>query len=175
MTKPVQERELFTIRRSLVAGLAPLDISGLYSGDVQFALVPWRGIALGVALLLVGVVVLPRATSDEAVLYSVCFLLLAIPIGLEALNRRDFVTESAFVRQRGILGRVRWSLALVDIDRVEYLFPRWGRHWNVGDVIIHRLEGRTILRGIKSPAAVAQLILDAKGRNLGMPRASVGV
>jgi hypothetical protein len=175
VTSRARDHELFTIRPSFLGGLAPLDISGLYTWDVQSALVPWRGIALGVALLLVGTVLLPRVTANPAVLFSLWFMLLAIPTGLEVLNRRDVITDVALVRQRGILGRIRHSMALAEIERVEYSFPRWGRYWNVGDVVIHRLEGRTILRGIRNPAAVAQLILDAKARSVGRAGASLGV
>jgi len=91
-------------------------------------------------------------------------------MGLEVMHRRDVVTESALVRQRGILGHVRTRVPLAEISRVEYSFPRWGRFWGVGDVVVFKSDGRLLLRGIRRPAVIAQLILDAKARSLKMSR-----
>ncbi|MCG6964152.1 MAG: PH domain-containing protein [Acidobacteria bacterium] len=170
MTTDSPERELFELRPSLLAALVPVDLAGLYSWDVQFALVPWRGLVLGLALLVVGVITLPNVTGRSEILFPALLVLLAAPMGLEVMHRRDVVTESALVRQRGILGHVRTRVPLAEISRVEYSFPRWGRFWDVGDVVILKSDGRVLLRGIRRPAVIAQLILDAKARSLKMSR-----
>jgi len=166
------ERELFELRPSLLSALVPVDLTGLYSLDVQFALVPWRGLVLGLVLLVAGMVVFPKVTSRAEILIPALLVLLAAPMGLEVVHRRDVVTESAIVRQRGVLGRVRSRVHLAEISRVEYSFPRWGRFWDVGDIVIFKSDGRVLFRGIRRPAAIAQLILDAKARSLRMTEIS---
>jgi membrane protein YdbS with pleckstrin-like domain len=174
---PSPERELFRLRPSLLGGVLPFGwfIGAFYNWDVQVGLIPWRGCGVGVVSLMVGAWVFPRFITNEVVLFSLWFLLLVVPIALEAVNRRDLVTETAVVRQRGILGRIRHSIPLAEIERVEYSFPRWGRRWDVGDVIIRTMRGRTVFLGIKRPAATAQSILGAKARSLGLHGESVDV
>jgi hypothetical protein len=166
MSRNALERELLRIRPSLMA-LAPLDLSGAYGWRVQLELVPWRGLLLGVALLLLGMSVLPRVTTEEMILLPSLAVLVAVPLALEAPYRCDILTETAVVRQRGFFGMSRTVIPLVHIHRVEYSYPRWGKHWNVGDVLILTTGRGAILRGVRSPDRIAQKILDAKARNLG--------
>jgi len=165
MTALHHERELFRFRPSLAAGFTN-DTTGTYRFGLIFDLAPWRGIALGLALSIGASVVLPSLiANDLAFVLSLCGLL-GVSIALEALFQRDFLTTTAVVRQRGIFGTHRTVILLEDIQRVEYPYPPWGKHLDVGDVLITTTGGGALLRGLSRPASVAQLILDAKARSL---------
>ena len=157
------------LNRSPLASSVPLDLSDLYRSSVLIGLIPWRGMALGVALLCATAVVLPPLISNTEVLWTLWFILVAVPISLEWVNTRDFLTKTALVRQSGILGRKRLVVPLAEIDRVEFSFPRFGQSRDVGDIHVHYGVHFLVLQGIAHPARKAQQILDTKGRLLAAP------
>jgi hypothetical protein len=116
MGTPRRERELFRLEPSL---MAIFDQSTLRNASVQIHLTPWRGAALGLALSLIAVAVLLPLTTNLAVLLPCLLALAAIPIALEVPYRRDFLTETAVVRQRGFFGTSRTVFPLAEIERVE--------------------------------------------------------
>ena len=149
--------------------MVPLDLLDFYRSSVLLGLIPWRGVVIGVALVCASAMVVPPLISNIELLCTLWFLLLAIPIILEWVNTRDFLTRTALIRQSGLLGGKRLVVPLGQIDRVEFSFPRFGQSRDVGDIHVHYGVHFFILQGIAHPARKAQQILDAKGRLLATP------
>jgi hypothetical protein len=160
-TEPI----LWEFRRAIAPLFVPLDL-GIYRTGAMLENLPWRavgvGVVVGTALFFGGKLLLPN--PDAGLLVSGAFAVLALLMGVELINRRDVLTRTHLIQQRGILGRKQLRISLESIVRVEYHYPRWGEPWNVGDVFI-KTEGRDLrLTAVCDAALGAQAILDAKGR-----------
>jgi hypothetical protein len=161
-TKRGREIVLREIRASAAAWANVLDLSGATSGIVMLERTPWRAVlAILAGLLLVHLLEMP----DPAI--GVVLVAGAIMGAVEAIHRRDFITESHVVRQSGLLGGKRIAIPLDEIQRVEYSYPRFGEHFHSGTVdVIGDRRGITFV-GVANPEELADFILQAKARVTG--------
>jgi hypothetical protein len=152
-SQPV-ERE---IRISAAAWANVLDLSGSTQAFIMLARAPWR--AIGLAVL--AQVILKLAGLGDP--YVGIVLIAFVGIGaMEVLHRRDFVSATHVVRQSGLLGGRRQMIALAEIERVEYSYPRFGRRFHAGDVeVIGQGKGFTFV-GVSNPEELAAAILAAR-------------
>ena len=164
MTGPT-EPILWEFRRAVAPLFVPLDF-GIYRTVAFLENLPWTAVGLGVLLgasvFFAGKLLLP--TPDEGLLVAAAFAIVALLMGVELLNRRDILTPTHFIRQRGIFGGRQVRIPLESILRIEYHYPRWGEPWNVGDVFIKAEDIDLQLTAVCDAAQGAQAILDAKGR-----------
>jgi hypothetical protein len=167
--RSTNDHVLYRFRRSYLGPANMLDLSGFYSLDFMGSYFPWRGLIVSGALIAV-LFVVGTPTTTEASLF-VLVLALAVPPAIELLNRQDFLTREAIIRQFGLVGGRRRYLFLVAIDSVEVSYPRFGSYFSVGDVILR--QGATVERlvGIKHPEEAARFILEVKGSNSPHPHA----
>jgi hypothetical protein len=145
------------IRVSAAALWNALDLSGAAATLALITRAPWRSICLTATA---GVVVHFMKLSDP---YTGITLLLGMGMALvELFHRRDYVTTRHVVRQSGLLGGRRIKIPLVEIVRVAYSYPRFGKALNAGDVdVVGQGRGFTFL-GVSEPEDLAAFILRAK-------------
>ena len=151
---------LFRFRRSYLATMNVLDISGFYSMGVFLNVFPWRGLLLSLGFIALYFWLGLALTMGWEL--QILVLLLAIPPAIELWNRRDYLTPTALGRQSGVLGRRCRVVPLAAIESVQVSYQRFGRYFNVGDVIVSIQGGQERLAGIKAPEEAARYILHVK-------------
>lgn len=150
------ERVLVEIRPAAATYWNFLDLSGSTQLLAMFQRAPWRSILIGVAGG-----ILSSALHSDWMLGVV--LILAVMLGaLELMHRRDLLTTRRLVRQYGLLGRRRLELDLVQILRVGYSYPRFGKFFGAGDVDVVGVGRAFTFVGVRNPEGLARAILDAK-------------
>jgi hypothetical protein len=130
--------------------------------------VPARSMVVALALIPVALAVSSRAGEPFSIPVSVGYIaLVAVCIGLEGSNTRDYVTPTRLVRRYGIFGRGRREIPLGAIERVEFdysgLWPS-GERLNMGDLRISLPHEIITIANVPDPEAAAQTILDLKGK-----------
>ena len=126
----------------------------------------WRaagiGVAIGVTFYCLARFFLAR--TGEPLLGVGGLALAAILVGIQLLTRRDVLTPSHIVQQRGLLGRRHVKTPLQAIIHVDFYYPAWHRAWSIGHIQVMTDGGEIRLAAVVNAGAGAQRILAAKAR-----------
>ena len=155
----VAEPILHEFRTSAVAFPFSLDFSGYHQFAVLLDVIPWRGVALGLASAGALTLVIPASSYWFIAAWLVPLCLFPV---LQMTRRRTYLTASALVLVSGVLRSTSKAIPLYAIQSVDVSYPRFGSAVEVGDLAVNIPGDRILMFGLRNPTRLAQLILETR-------------
>jgi hypothetical protein len=152
------ERVVINLKPSPLIGFLPMDILGFYSNGVLFARFPWRGIVASLLTLLVGSIMGQLLEKFNWPIYALALVVAIFPPLLEMIFRREYITNTKYIKRYGIIGRGHLEIPLESFVSVEVDYPRYGAFWNIGTIKIFTDQGRIVAQGVGKPEVVVKHI-----------------